>query len=155
MTDATKLYKGATALRKGMAMFAWLGDVEAALKEVPELEKTLENLHRDAAFSAKELERIKTELIAFRGEHSGAKAQAGKIISGADEIAAAVLTNARASATKMVDKAEVELSALRETIEKESEKHGELMAKYYTARSNVKQQVDELNAELAAIKARL
>ena len=155
MTDATKLYKGAAALRKGIAMFAWLGDVEAALKEVPELEKTLESLRKDAKRAEGEFVLTKNALEALRGGYTGAKAQAEKIIDGANEIASAVVAGAKTKAREMDDVAQAELAKLRVTIDNEGMEHGELMAKYYTARSNVKKQDDELNAELAAIKARL
>ena len=154
MTDATKLYKGAAALRKGIAMFMWLGDVEAALKEVPDLERTLNDLRNEVTLAATEVDRTKTELRILRGEHSGAKAQAEKIIGDAKEEVAARLTTADLAATEMISAAEAELATLRKTIEKESADHLEEMQEYVEVHIRTKKRVDELNAELAAIKAR-
>ena len=154
MTDATKLYKGAVALRKGIAMFAWLRDVEAALKEVPELEKTLWDLKVEINESEKERDRLHVDLSQVRDTHSGAKAQAEKIISDAKGQASSIITIANAKIINKVSAAEAELAALRKTIDKELTEHNKEMAEHLRARSYVKAQVDELNAELAAIKAR-
>lgn len=155
MTDATKLYKGAAALRKGIAMFAWLGDVEAALKEVPELEKTLDTLREELAQAASEVDHVKTDLRMLRGEHTGAKAQAEKIISDAKERGAFINRAAEAKASAEEAVSQAELVTLRETIEKESADHLGQISDYIKRRDAVATHLGELNIELASIKARL
>ncbi len=155
MTDATKLYKGAQALRKGIAMFAWLGDVEAALKEVPDLEKTLEGLRAEIAQAVSEMEHHKTDLEMLRGERTGAKAQAEEIINSAQEKATAIVDDTIAEMSEKHDAAEIELAALLKKIETEQAAHDEERAANLLEREELQDQIMKLYAELAAIKARL
>ena len=155
MTDATKLFKGAAALRKGIAMFAWLGDVEAALKEVPELEKTLESLHAQCKKASDNLDAIYKDVKILEGEHTGAKAQAKELLESAHRQADTLMEEAAAEMAVKQDAADIELAALLEKIETDGASHNALLSRYAKTRDTLKEQVDELNAELAAIKARL
>ncbi len=155
MTDATKLFKGAAALRKGIAMFAWLGDVEAALKEVPELEKTLKSLQEEISVARSKIITIRDELGVLQGSHTSAEAQALKIIDDARAEATTTLDVAESAAAKMISVGKLELSGISGAIEKERAIHFALMIEYTATQDTAQEQIMQLYAELAAIKARL
>lgn len=155
MADPTKLFQGAAALRKGIAMFSWFVEVEAALKEVPELEKHLSELKENIHVTIEAWDSAKNELAATLDEKTGVDAKAKEIREAAEADAKKILDGARAHVDAVVADTATWEKAERERIDKEAKAHEEFMKGAEAEAHTLQVRVNELNAELAAIKERL
>ena len=136
-------------------MFAWLGDIEAALKEIPDLEKALYDL-RGELFSTQDKTSItKTKLEILHSKHSGAEAQTENIISPTNIDATATREDANADAALKTDQAPTKLAEIHKIKKKKPTDHNELMENLPREKDTMRTQVDELNAEPTTIKTRL
>ena len=153
--DARKLYKGAAGVRKGQAMLAWLGEVGEALTEVGDLGKTMEKLREQVVLAQGVHDTFSEKIKILRGEHTGAEAEARKILADADAQAAEVAAKAMEEGDALLEKVRRETEELRDTVEADWAIHRKAMAEAGAKEIVLHGKVAKLTEELAAIKARL
>ena len=155
MTRLGTLHKGANAIRKGQAMFAWLEDVAKAFIEVGELEQTLDSLREGVAAAEKARDTIADELQVLNRDYSDARHIVARAEGAAKAVAASIIAEAKEEAERLTEEAGEAATSTYIHMDIDRAKHEEFMGSAGAVERQLQGKVDAFRAKLAEIKARL
>ena len=151
---ANEIAKGAQALSKGMAMFAWMEPVRDALLEVGDLEKQLGVLHTRITRAEDAAETVEADLAALTHQKTGVDAEAAKLLADAKSQAGDILATAKAAARVTKTSAEATIQRLREGAEADMLAHDVFMEKARVESDELKHTLSGLQTAVAELKAK-